>query len=274
MCKKENMGSGFIALFRSFLDWDLYGDIPCKVLFIHLILRACRKDTTVFGVQLKCGSVLTSYNKLAEETGLTVKSVRNAICRLIKNGEITQKTTSKFQVLNVVNFGVYQRCEDFIRKELEKVGAKSWAQSGANKREAETVDNINFEDLYSEVGAKSWAQSGATNNNIPINSVNQYRECENFSEEKVDSTKKSKPKKETKKSFIPPSLDDVKRYITEKNLSVDAKAFYDYFDVGGWVDSKGNKVKNWKQKLITWSSHSKPKKADPKSCFNSNLTYV
>ena len=116
-------------------------------------------------------------------------------------------------------------------------------------------------------------------NNTSINSisdidVNQYRECENFSEEKVDSTKKSKSKKETKKSFIPPSLDDVKRYITEKNLSVDAKAFYDYFDVGGWVDSKGNKVKNWKQKLITWSSHSKPKKADPKSCFNSNLTYI
>ena len=28
--------------------------------------------------------------------------------------------------------------------------------------------------------------------------------------------------------------------------------FYDYFTTGNWVDSKGNKVRNWKQKFITW----------------------
>ena len=55
-----------------------------------------------------------------------------------------------------------------------------------------------------------------------------------------------------KVTFIKPSLDDIKNYIGEKKLKVDAKQFFDYFETGNWVDAKGNKVKNWKQKLLTW----------------------
>jgi hypothetical protein len=34
---------------------------------------------------------------------------------------------------------------------------------------------------------------------------------------------------------------------------VNAKQFFDYFEEGNWTDSKGQKVKNWKQKLLTWN---------------------
>ena len=57
-----------------------------------------------------------------------------------------------------------------------------------------------------------------------------------------------------------PSLEEIQTYVQEKNLSVDAKQFYDYFTAGNWVDSKGNKVKSWKQKLLTWNSYKQPKK--------------
>jgi len=53
-----------------------------------------------------------------------------------------------------------------------------------------------------------------------------------------------------------PTLQEIVDYIKDKNLQVDAKKFYDYFEAGNWIDSKGNKVKSWKQKLLTWSSHS------------------
>jgi len=52
-----------------------------------------------------------------------------------------------------------------------------------------------------------------------------------------------------------PSLEEIKNYIKEKNLKVDGKQFYEYFKEGNWVDSKGNKVKNWKQKLLTWNKY-------------------
>jgi len=55
--------------------------------------------------------------------------------------------------------------------------------------------------------------------------------------------------------FSPPSLDEVKAYCRERGNSVDPQRFYDFFTEGRWKDSKGNQVKNWKQKIITWETH-------------------
>ena len=54
------------------------------------------------------------------------------------------------------------------------------------------------------------------------------------------------------RQFTPPTLEEVENYCKDRNNSVDAKKFFDYYSVNDWCDSKGNKVKNWKQKLITW----------------------
>jgi hypothetical protein len=53
------------------------------------------------------------------------------------------------------------------------------------------------------------------------------------------------------KKFTPPEKDDVVLYFKENGYSKDAalKAFQ-YYDTAGWKDSKGNKVRNWKQKMI------------------------
>lgn len=56
--------------------------------------------------------------------------------------------------------------------------------------------------------------------------------------------------------FIPPTLEEIKAYCQERNSCVDPNVFYDYFTTGGWKDSEGKPVKNWKQKLITWEKHS------------------
>lgn len=68
--------------------------------------------------------------------------------------------------------------------------------------------------------------------------------------------------------FTPPTLEEVKAYAKEANLNVDCDKFYTYFttpDDSGrtWIDSKGNPVKNWKQKLITWAGRERPSR--PKS---------
>jgi hypothetical protein len=65
------------------------------------------------------------------------------------------------------------------------------------------------------------------------------------------------PPKPKSKSFTPPTLEDVKAYIAERDCAavVDAKKFFDYFEAGHWHDSEGKPVRNWKQKLITWETH-------------------
>lgn len=56
------------------------------------------------------------------------------------------------------------------------------------------------------------------------------------------------------RAFVPPTLEEVRAYCRQRNSSVDPDRFFEYFDAGGWVDSKGQKVRSWKQKLITWES--------------------
>lgn len=63
--------------------------------------------------------------------------------------------------------------------------------------------------------------------------------------------------REKSKRFIPPTLEEIQAYINDKKLNVNANKFYQYFNEGNWVDSKGNKVKNWKQKLLTWDNKNK-----------------
>ena len=53
-------------------------------------------------------------------------------------------------------------------------------------------------------------------------------------------------------SFCPPTLEEVKKYCIERGNDIDPKRFFDYYNESNWVDGKGDPVKNWKQKLITW----------------------
>lgn len=78
-------------------------------------------------------------------------------------------------------------------------------------------------------------------------------------------------KEEKRKEFIAPSLDEIKKYIADKSLNVNAEKFYNYFTEGNWVDSNGNKVKNWKQKILTWSGYSNnDKKEKTQNSYQSN----
>lgn len=80
-----------------------------------------------------------------------------------------------------------------------------------------------------------------------------------------------KKKKSKRKTFTPPTLEEIEKYVLEKKLQVDSKKFYDYFTEGNWVDSNGNKVKSWKQKILTWSSYKKEKPKENKSNFEGRI---
>ncbi len=56
--------------------------------------------------------------------------------------------------------------------------------------------------------------------------------------------------KKPKKVFTPPLLEDVILFFNENQYSdLGAKKAFEYYDEGNWKDSKGNQVKNWKQKM-------------------------
>ena len=60
--------------------------------------------------------------------------------------------------------------------------------------------------------------------------------------------------------FTPPTYEEVLSYACDRGFPDLAQRFFDYFTAGDWIDSKGNKVKNWKQKFLTWESAEKERR--------------
>lgn len=72
-----------------------------------------------------------------------------------------------------------------------------------------------------------------------------------------EENKRDRESKRKTKVFHPPTVEEVRKYVVEKGLSIDPQRFVDYYEAGGWKDSKGQPVKNWKQKALMWGKHSK-----------------
>lgn len=74
------------------------------------------------------------------------------------------------------------------------------------------------------------------------------------------SLSKGSRKIKNKKTFIPPTLKQVKEYNLEKNLGLIPEVFHEFYESnkdedGNWVDTNGKIVKSWKRKMLTWYSH-------------------
>ena len=62
--------------------------------------------------------------------------------------------------------------------------------------------------------------------------------------------------KKTAQRFSRPSLDDIKNYIALKSYSVDAEAFYDFYEAKGWKVGN-NAMKDWQAAVRTWERRNK-----------------
>lgn len=60
-----------------------------------------------------------------------------------------------------------------------------------------------------------------------------------------------KPKtKNQKKRFVPPTISECIEYFKKNGYTEEAaKKAFNYYDCADWIDSKGNAVRNWKQKM-------------------------
>lgn len=78
----------------------------------------------------------------------------------------------------------------------------------------------------------------------------------NTSINNTSNTKKEKiyKKEKSQVDFVPPTLEEVAEYCKERNNNIDPQVFFDYYSKGHWNDSKGEPVRNWKQRMISWEA--------------------
>lgn len=102
------LDGGFVLVHRSLLKWEWYDDINTTRLFLHLLLTVNYEPQNWKGVTVERGQRIASFNKLACESGLTVKQIRTALEHLKRTGEVAHTATPKYGVFTVQNYSKYQ----------------------------------------------------------------------------------------------------------------------------------------------------------------------
>ncbi len=104
---------------------------------------------------------------------------------------------------------------------------------------------------------RRWNKGYNTNTNVSDNDTNVL-----FPDTNVILERKGKEKKERKEikesskrkrsSFMPPTLEQVKEYFKFRGYTEEsAVKAWNHYDLGGWHDTSGKPVLNWKQKMNT-----------------------
>ncbi|MCR5652823.1 MAG: hypothetical protein K6F88_03390 [Ruminococcus sp.] len=99
----------YIKLFRNLLNWRWYKDGNTVRLFIHLLLIANISDAAFENITVHRGEVVTSYERLADDLGLSIRNVRTALNHLKSTSEVTSRSTSKYTIISIKNYNEYQQ---------------------------------------------------------------------------------------------------------------------------------------------------------------------
>ena len=134
---------GWIKLHRQILEWEWYSDNNCFRLFLHLLLKANHKEKRVKGIELKVGSIVTSRDLLARETGLTSQQIRTALTKLISTNEITNVTSSQGTIIQIVNYEKYQVPTNEITNEQPTSNQQSTTNNNVKKEKKFIIPTFN-----------------------------------------------------------------------------------------------------------------------------------
>lgn len=77
------------------------------------------------------------------------------------------------------------------------------------------------------------------------------QDCQDIDIDKDIDKDKEYIKESKKKSFTKPTIEEIQEYCKERNNSINADAFYDFYESKNWYVGK-NKMQNWKAAIRTW----------------------
>lgn len=74
-------------------------------------------------------------------------------------------------------------------------------------------------------------------------------------------------KRAARKVFVPPTVDEVREYCSERGNNIDPEVFVDFYESKGWMIGK-SKMKDWKAAVRTWERSEGRKKGSVQVAAN------
>lgn len=159
----------------------------------------------------QCGIYEITKKQISFDLGYTIDRVSILLKYFISKNKIRYNETT-FEIA-IKNWGKYNDSTSPKVKVL------------VNKELSKVKDKVLIEYLYS---------------------IDTHSQQEEEPEQEIEG--EEEPKKP--KGFTPPTIDEVKQYFLDNGYTEQsAVKSFNYYDVANWSDSKGNKIKNWKQKM-------------------------
>lgn len=186
---------GFIKLHRKILNWEWYTDVNTFALFIECLFEANYVDKKWKGIEVKRGSFITSYSKLAKNTGLSVQQVRTSLNKLISTQCITKSSQSKYTMITVLNYDKYQSIN--------------------------TIDNNQI-------------TNNQQTNNKQITTTKERKERKNIKKDKNRERQERDGAPESM-GITAPTLKEVQAFVQKKKLKFKPESFYYYYESNGWM---------------------------------------
>jgi hypothetical protein len=137
------METGWIKLHRKMLQWEWFTDRNVFHVLVIILLNANHEENKWRGITIKKGEYLTSIEKLAQNTKLSVAQVRLAINKLKKTNEITIKTTSLNTLISVTNWEKYQANDKVNDKPIANGQQTDDKRTTTNKKEENNKNEKN-----------------------------------------------------------------------------------------------------------------------------------
>lgn len=118
------------------------------------------------------------------------------------------------------------------------------------------MDNVSaFRESQRKKAMKRWNNAPAlprqSHGNADPMPVKESKGKESKVKDIKESTREKAPPAHRTQKFLPPALEDVKAYCTERGKGVDPERWYDHYQSNGWMVGK-TKMKDWKAAVRTW----------------------
>lgn len=131
----------------------------------------------------------------------------------------------------------------FMSEVQKMLGSESyWAEQKRKQRQKRIEENKGLP--IGQCPKEVQCESNMSNQEIEI-------DIELDKEKEIEIDKNKKSNKSTKGDFVKPTVNEIEEYCKERNNSVSADTFYDFYESKGWMVGK-NKMKNWKAAVRTW----------------------